>query len=231
MDGILNLDSIYNKVCRQLCSKESIDIDPRTKSFPKLTQEEFGWSLSTGESSTLGGRCLAVDGINYAKDFLERMEATGGLEDIDFLELRACNRGCLGGALTAINRFLTEERLRNRIAQLPITSAPLVSREEIEYLRTNLKTEPIQPMTKLLYKGDIEQVLSSMDMARKIKATLPGLDCGACGSPTCESLSHDIVRGEALPTNCVFMHIMPGSEDDGAMDQLENVWGRERFKK
>lgn len=34
---------------------------------------------------------------------------------------------------------------------------------------------------------------------------LPGLDCGACGSPTCKTLAEDIVRGFANDTDCIFI--------------------------
>ena len=33
---------------------------------------------------------------------------------------------------------------------------------------------------------------------------LPGLDCGSCGAPTCKSLAEDIVRGEAVESDCVY---------------------------
>jgi len=34
---------------------------------------------------------------------------------------------------------------------------------------------------------------------------LPGLDCGACGSPSCRALAEDIIRGTAFETDCVIM--------------------------
>ena len=95
-----------------------------------------------------------------------------------------------------------------------------------------MRVGKVRPMTKLLYNGGIEEVLRSMDAAQRIRQSLPGLDCGACGSPTCESLSHDIVRGEALASDCIFALI--ASEPDGggdAMNRLERVWGCERFRR
>ena len=44
-------------------------------------------------------------------------------------------------------------------------------------------------------------------MSRKIKEiakTLPGLDCGSCGAPSCKALAEDIVRGEARESDCIF---------------------------
>jgi Na+-translocating ferredoxin:NAD+ oxidoreductase RNF subunit RnfB len=39
----------------------------------------------------------------------------------------------------------------------------------------------------------------------KLTEKLPGLDCGACGSPTCRALAEDIVLGKALETDCPFL--------------------------
>ena len=232
-NGILNLDSLYNRVCRILSGKKQRPA-PAPNLPPRLPRPDMEWSVTSGEASSFKGRCLAVDGIDHVKDFLERTEATGELHEVDFLELRACNRGCLGGSLTPVNRFLAGERLRTRLLDYPESVCPdeTVDEQERRYLCRNIRTGAIPPMTKLLYKGDIEEVLRSMDAAHRIQRSLPGLDCGACGSPTCESLSHDIVRGEAHPSDCIFMHIASGSEprEGSAMEHLERVWGRKRFR-
>ena len=34
---------------------------------------------------------------------------------------------------------------------------------------------------------------------------LPGLDCGACGAPSCEALAEDVVRGTGQVTDCVLL--------------------------
>ena len=33
----------------------------------------------------------------------------------------------------------------------------------------------------------------------------PGLDCGSCGAPTCQTLAEDIVRGDAAPNDCIYV--------------------------
>ena len=54
------------------------------------------------------------DEIHNVIDILEKIE-NDELTDIDFLELRACDHSCAGGALVVNNRFLTIERLRKRM--------------------------------------------------------------------------------------------------------------------
>lgn len=235
VDGILNLDSLYNRVCRILGGKKECALAGADEVLPHVSRTDLSWTLSGGEASSFEGRCLAVDGIANVKEFLEHTETTGDLHEVDFLELRACSRGCMGGSLTAVDRFLTEERLRRRLLAHPAEAGPDGTADERErrFMEDRMHVRPIPPMTKLLFRGDIQQVLRSMDRAQQIRRSLPGLDCGACGSPTCESLSHDIVRGEAQPSDCIFLHIATdlaeGSSD--AMDQLERVWGRERFRR
>ena len=62
----------------------------------------------------LSGGCLAIDEIHNVIDILEKLE-NDELTDIDFLELRACDHSCAGGALAINNRFLTIERLQKRM--------------------------------------------------------------------------------------------------------------------
>jgi Na+-translocating ferredoxin:NAD+ oxidoreductase RNF subunit RnfB len=37
-----------------------------------------------------------------------------------------------------------------------------------------------------------------------LSETLPGIDCGSCGAPTCHALAEDIVNGTAHERDCVF---------------------------
>ena len=42
-----------------------------------------------------------------------------------------------------------------------------------------------------------------MSEINRLVADLPGLDCGSCGAPTCRALAEDVVKGEAVPDDCV----------------------------
>ena len=72
------------------------------------------WSQTGGGAKHFSGRCLAIDEIHNVIDFLERMETTSEVRNVDFLELRACDRSCAGGVLAVANRFLTAERIMKR---------------------------------------------------------------------------------------------------------------------
>ena len=46
--------------------------------------------------------------------------------------------------------------------------------------------------------------IQKMEQMESILATLPGWDCGSCGSPSCKALAEDIVQGEAVEMDCIF---------------------------
>ena len=46
----------------------------------------------------------------------------------------------------------------------------------------------------------------AVERIRTITESLPGIDCGVCGSPTCRAFAEDIVAGRAEETMCVFHH-------------------------
>ena|SRR5699024_5080637 len=44
-----------------------------------------------------------------------------------------------------------------------------------------------------------------MSDVENLTARFPGLDCGSCGAPTCQTLAEDIVRGDATPNDCIYV--------------------------
>ena len=51
---------------------------------------------------------------------------------------------------------------------------------------------------------NIGKALKKMEQIDKLERSLPGLDCGSCGSPTCRALAEDIVMGQSRELDCVF---------------------------
>ena len=51
---------------------------------------------------------------------------------------------------------------------------------------------------------DLGKAMKKLEDMEKICDGLPGLDCGACGAPSCRALAEDIVRGIANETDCIF---------------------------
>ena len=51
---------------------------------------------------------------------------------------------------------------------------------------------------------DVSVAMEKMEQIRRITESLPGIDCGACGSPKCRAFAEDIVAGRAEADMCVF---------------------------
>jgi len=52
--------------------------------------------------------------------------------------------------------------------------------------------------------NDMVKAMKKLEVMEQINNELPGLDCGACGAPSCRALAEDIVRGNANETDCIF---------------------------
>ena len=72
------------------------------------------------------------------------------------------------------------------------------------YKVVNLLTGIYKKKGELSY-DDINEALKKMDKIEEIRKKLPGLDCGSCGSPTCQALAEDIVGGYAREMDCLFL--------------------------
>ena len=56
---------------------------------------------------------------------------------------------------------------------------------------------------------------------RKIEKALPGVNCSACGAPSCAALAEDIVRGEARMDTCIFIN----RHSKASEEAIRSIWG------
>jgi len=63
---------------------------------------------------------------------------------------------------------------------------------------------PIPHNKALGLDDDMVAAMEKMKRMMEITDTLPGLDCGSCGAPTCRALAEDIVRGYAAKSACIY---------------------------
>ncbi len=59
-----------------------------------------------------------------------------------------------------------------------------------------------RPMMQL--DDDILEAMKKFEKMEEVLRSLPGLDCGACGAPSCQCLAEDIVQGKANEIDCIF---------------------------
>ena len=64
--------------------------------------------------------------------------------------------------------------------------------------------EPLEFTPVMELDANFSVALNKMNEMKRIEASLPGLDCGSCGAPSCKALAEDVVRGFASVDDCVF---------------------------
>jgi len=237
--GVINMDFIFNKVYTSVKQGHSGKNTCQVPSLSALEPQEMLWSLTEGESALMPGRALAIDEISNVIEFLERLENEENC-DIDFLELRACDQSCAGGILTSGNRFFTVERLKKRAAQASSEQAGEGLKQEAasmmqyrDFLMQNIGVKKVLPRSMDKLDDDTKRAMLKMQMVREIMKSLPYVDCGLCGSPTCNALAQDIAQGRAEITHCIFIQKKYEQKEwlshNESMEIMKEIWGGDKF--
>ena len=161
----------------------------------------ISWASTGGESSALfNEKYLSADGIENVINMLDKIE-NENFAGTEFIELNACNGGCVGGTLTLENAFVAKERIQRLKKYLPFsqnTSDKEKEKNLKEYRwETNIEYNPVMKL-----HSDKSEAVKMMIEMEKIYEELPALDCGACGAPSCRAFAEDIVRGFAAEGGC-----------------------------
>ncbi len=235
LDGVINMQFIYNKIYKLIKSRhETSSISPG-EMLPFLSPAAIKYSLTGGEASHMEGRCLAIDEIHNVIEFLEKLE-NDEIDRVDFLELRACDQSCAGGVLVGGNRFLTTERLNKRAGRFKgVADIPGDIKAYTHFMEQNLDIGPLEPRSMMALDEDMGEAMRKMQQVRHLMCFLPGIDCAACGAPNCQSLAEDIVRRESQLSACVFIQRMMEKHrklsGEHALKIIEKIWGANRLDK
>ena len=181
-----------------------------------------GWSTSGGESAALlNEKYLAADGIENVIRVLEEVEDER-IGDLDFIELNACAGGCVGGVLCVENPYVAKARIQRLRKYLPVSQnhlaggpvpAKMAWEEELEF--SNVMT----------LSSDLKQAMQMMVDINTLEEELPGLDCGACGAPTCRAFAEDVVKGACKKADCVFVYRKQMQKVASTLSELEGSLG------
>lgn len=200
LDGCLSMADLYGPL-KKLLSQPDLPELPMAAGGLGL-----GWARAGGENLALGEQnLLAVDGIHNVSAVLEEIEL-GKLADVDYLEANACVGGCVGGPLTVENPFVARVKIRRLSEDLGTrTLGERVVAEATRLGAEGFFAPPagLAPLPSLALDRDVGTAITKVNQIEETLRTLPGLDCGACGCPTCRVLAEDIVQGEAVLTDCV----------------------------
>ncbi len=167
---------------------------------PEITSDAgmigIGWASTGGESSAiLNDSYLSADGIENCIAVLDAME-NGGIPKLEFVELNACIGGCVGGVMTIENPFIAKTRLQTVRRYMPVSKNFLTPGNN--YIPEDFLTDSLPSYTPISRLSDsMSESMRMMASIQQLKDSLPGIDCGACGSPTCRAFAEDVVKGIA----------------------------------
>ena len=195
VDRVLAIKDVYPQLLS--CMKAVGDDPPEIGTSGKIG---ISWGRSGGEASGLfTEEYLAADGIENVIRVLEDMEDQK-FTNLKFVELNACNGGCVGGVLTVENPYVAEVKLKRLRKYMPVARSHIEGNaEELVKWTKEVQYEPVFNLGNTMMES-----FARLNQVERLCKKLPGLDCGSCGAPTCKSLAEYIVRGEAVESDCVY---------------------------
>lgn len=184
-----------------------------------------GWATSGGESAALlNEKYLAADGIENVIRVLEEIEDER-IGELEFIELNACAGGCVGGVLCVENPYVAKARIQRLRKYLPVSQNHLMGGPIPELMGWEAGLEFSNALT---LSTDLKQAMQMMVDIDSIEEELPGLDCGACGAPTCRAFAEDVVRGGCEKTDCIFIY---RKQMQKVADTISKLDGLKQFSK
>ncbi len=199
IDGAISMADVFARLMPHIHSTD------HSQRQTDATPYGIGWANAGGEIHAATPRnSMSVDGVDNVIRVLEEIE-DGKLTDLDYFEGAACPGGCVGGPLTVEINYVAQntiKTLRDALPEKHPTSAVSASCMNAVPLYFDQKIKPIHAMR---LDESIAGALDRMEHMNAILEKLPGYDCGACGSPTCESFAEDIVRGYCTEMDCIHL--------------------------
>ena len=196
INGSIAISDIYSQLLKYI-NKYS---HTSRSTISPMSSTGLGWAELEGQSKAMRIKdYMAVDGIKNVIKILDEVEKDR-YNDLLFIELSACNGGCLGGIHLIDNHFNTSRIVKKYCRYLNYTSNILEFDERYE---NAFKSE----FSMGEYMGhrlaeDFDEAVIKMNYMNKLINTLPGTDCGLCGSPSCKAFAEDVARGLASLKEC-----------------------------
>lgn len=199
VDAVVAIKDVYPKLLNHMHEVESTHAVENLSISGKIG---ISWGGSSGEAcGLLSDSYLAADGIENVIRVLEDLEDQK-ISNLEFIELNACNGGCVGGILTIENPFVAKVKLKQLRKYVPVSCNYIKDKESSDmYWNEDVQYEPVFNIGM-----DIKESIEMTAKIEELCSRFPGLDCGSCGAPTCKSLAEDVVRGVAIEKDCI--HIL-----------------------
>ncbi|MBO5102002.1 MAG: 4Fe-4S binding protein [Clostridia bacterium] len=202
IDEVVSISDIYFLLIGKMKKDEE----------PEMLSESgrigIGWARSGGEATAIFNEdYLAADGIENVIHVLDQVE-NGNIPPLEFIELNACTGGCVGGVLTMQNPFIAKARLQSLRRYLPVSQNTLP--KDTAYIPAEYLFEDLPEYNPISRLGNtIAESMRIMADIHNLKETLPGIDCGSCGAPTCRAFAEDVVKNLASIDDCHLLKVWP----------------------
>lgn len=201
-DGAIPISEIYNTLynaIHQLRGTHTDDIE-----YFDVSGFGLNFARTGGLEFMMGNdNSVTVAGINNVLFILDEIEK-GKLHNVNYVEMHACPEGCLGGPMTVENVYIARTNLLNLINHFGETRIPVGKKDEYTH-EVMINENIFEQIPGEKANIDIKSALGKMVEKKKIFAMLPGINCGSCGSPTCETFAEDVVGEDAKISDCVIL--------------------------
>jgi iron only hydrogenase large subunit-like protein len=208
-DGAFSIGMIYGKIRERLRKMNGTDQSIDTY------EQGLSWALAGVEAEKVDCediRALSVNGMPNVLEILSKVE-DHYLDQYDYIVLRSCTNGCVGGCLNVENPFVAMSRIKKLIKNAKYQNTEIDELKEL-YKAGEFAVVPLEPRSIMQLDQDIKQAIQKMKKLNEILVLLPGLNCSACGSPTCYALAEDIVSEKASIDDCVVLLKRHQKEED-----------------
>ncbi|MGN0504606.1 MAG: [Fe-Fe] hydrogenase large subunit C-terminal domain-containing protein [Ruminococcus sp.] len=200
VDKVISISDIYFELINAMDHEDDI------KAVSHSGMIGIGWASSGGEATSLFNEAyLAADGIDNVNRVLDQIE-NDNIPPLEFIELNACTGGCVGGVMTMQNPFIAKAKLKTLRRFLPVSQNFLSKKQQENipesYFFSELPT--YYPISRL--SESMSESMRMLSEIQKLRATLPGIDCGACGAPTCLAFAEDVIKGNAKEQDCIIKY-------------------------
>jgi Na+-translocating ferredoxin:NAD+ oxidoreductase RNF subunit RnfB len=213
----LGFNDIYGELTREIQKiqkGEQKDVPPDCFNY-RTGSNSLIWGLSGGEIAGMSIEgTLAVSGLKETISYLEKIEM-GQFQDMEYIEFRTCSEGCLGGILTAIDRYLAKKSIQKILLKDNLKRR--VSHDElINLYGREWFSKKSNPYTMRRIFGVKKEPLSLKELNEidRLVTIINGKNCAACGSPGCRAFAEDVVRGNASIDDCLELRARGISEKD-----------------
>ena len=200
VDYVVSMSDVYFRLLKHMNEDKTPALMSRSGMIG------MSWPSTGGESSTLfNDHYLAADGIENVIRVLDQIE-TEHFPALSFVELNACPGGCVGGVSTVENPYIARVRLQALRRYLPVSQnrVEMEAGQDEGYVPGNLLFSAelaYQPVSRI--DDDLEAAMQKMQSIEELTESLPALDCGSCGAPTCRAFAEDVVLGERSMDECI----------------------------